>query len=188
MLASNRPLSCGKLRRVFLDPKEILNRISLPYGAKVGDFGTGSGHYALSIIDRVGPNGTVYALDAFTPALSKVEKSARRRGAKIYTIESDFNRHIPLQDNLLHLAILGNILHQVRERERFILELLRILSPGGRALVIDWASSFRNMGPSEDMVVTPAEAVRLFRSAGFEAGNMLPAGSHHYAFIATSPL
>ena len=173
---------------MFLDPKDILNRISLPYGAKVGDFGTGAGHYALHVVDRVGPNGTVYALDAFVPALSKVERSARRRGAKIYTIASDFNRHIPLRDNLLHLAILGNILHQVRERELFILELLRILSPGGRALIIDWASSFRNMGPPEEAVVTPAEAVRLFRSAGFETGSMLPAGSHHYAFVATSPV
>lgn len=171
-----------------MNPKDILDHISVPYGAKVGDFGTGAGHYALSIIDRVGPDTTVYALDAFAPALSKVEKSARKKGATIYTVESDFNRHIPLQDNLLHLAILGNILHQVRERERFILEILRVLSPGGRALIVDWTSSFKNMGPTEDMVVTPAEAARLFRSAGFETGNMLPAGSHHYAFVATSPL
>lgn len=173
---------------MFLNPKEVLSHISVPYGAKVGDFGTGAGHYALHIIDRVGPHATVYALDTFAPALSKVEKSARRRGAKIYTVESDFNRHIPLRDDLLQLAILGNILHQVRERERFVLELMRVLSPGGRALVVDWAASFKNMGPVDEAVITPAEAVRLFRGAGFETGNMLPAGTHHYAFVATSPL
>ena len=170
---------------VFLTPKEVLDHISVPYGAKVGDFGTGAGHYALGIIDRVGSGATVYALDAFPPALSRVEKLAQKRGVKIYTVESDFNRHIPLQDNLLHLAILGNVLHQIRERERFVLELLRVLSPGGRTLIVDWASSFKNMGPTDDMVITPSEAVRLFRSAGFDTGEMLPAGTHHYAFVAT---
>jgi len=173
---------------VFLNPANVLDQISVPFGAKIGDFGTGAGHFALSVIDRVGSNGTLYALDAFVPVLEKLERTAQKRGVRIYTIESDFNKHIPLQNDLLQLAILGNILHQIRERERFVLELERVLSPGGRVLIVDWAASFNNMGPTADAAVTPAEAVRLFRGAGFNTGSMLPAGSHHYAFVATSPL
>jgi len=178
----------GYTKSMFLNPSHVLDQISVPSGAKIGDFGTGAGYFALSVIDRVGSNGTLYALDAFVPALEKLERTAQKRGVKVYTIESDFNRHIPLHDDLLHLAILGNILHQVKERERFILELLRVLSPGGRVLIVDWVASFNNMGPTIETAVTPSEAIRLFRNAGFNTGNMLPAGSHHYAFVATSPL
>lgn len=174
---------------MFLNPKNILDHVSVPTGAKVGDFGTGSGHFALSILERTGGDVTLYALDAFVPALERLDRVARKKhGARVYTLESDLNRHIPLQDNLLHLAIVGNVLHALRERERFVLELTRVLSPGGRALVVDWVASFKNMGPTLESAVTPAEAVRLFRSAGFTTGEMLPAGTHHYAFIATSPL
>ena len=95
------------------------------------------------------------------------------------------NTHIPVKDNLLHFAILSNILHAISSRDRFLKELARVIQPGGRALVIDWTESFKNMGPTSEAAVTPSEAVRLMRAAGFSTGDMLPAGSHHYAFLAT---
>jgi hypothetical protein len=41
------------------------------------------------------------------------------------------------------------------------------------------------MGPAPEKAVAPAEAARLFESAGFTIGDMMPAGTHHFAFIAT---
>jgi ubiquinone/menaquinone biosynthesis C-methylase UbiE len=170
---------------MFLNPREILERVSIPAGSSVGDFGSGSGHFALGVIERLGPETTVYAFDAFLPSLSKLEREAKRRGGRLYGVEADLNNHIPVKDNLLHFAILSNILHAISSRERFLKELARVIQPGGRALVIDWTQSFNNMGPTASAAVTPSEAVRLMRAAGFTTGDMLPAGSHHYAFLAT---
>ncbi|MEK9176879.1 MAG: methyltransferase domain-containing protein [Patescibacteria group bacterium] len=170
---------------MFLRPRDVLERISIPAGSRVGDFGSGAGHFALGIIDRLGPETTVYAFDALAPVLAKLSREAKRRGGKLYAIEADLNVHIPVADNLLHFAILANILHAVSNRERFLSELARVVRPGGRALVIDWTASFKNMGPTAGAVVTPSQAVRLLGAAGFSANDMLPAGSHHWAFLAT---
>ncbi len=97
------------------------------------------------------------------------------------------NTHIPLKNDLLKAAVAANILHQIRDKARFAEEVKRVLEPGGETLVVDWVSSFKNMGPHTDHVVTPGEAARLFEGAGFTVGDMLPAGTHHYAFVARLP-
>jgi len=170
---------------VFLSPIQVLRSLPLPLKAKVGDFGTGAGHYALALAERVGLGGAVYAIDAFGPGFDSLRREAARHHAAFYTLESDLNKHIPLKSGLLDAAVVSNILHQVSERKHFVSELARVIAPGGSALVVDWLGSFRNMGPPERSVLSPGEAAELFTSAGFAAGSMLPAGTHHFAFVAT---
>lgn len=170
---------------MFLSPIQILRSLPLPPKAKVGDFGTGAGHYALALAERIGLGGAVYAIDALGPGFDSLKREAARHHASFYTLESDLNEHIPLRNGLLNAAVVSNILHQVSERKYFVSELARVIAPGGAALVVDWAGSFKNMGPPESAVLSPGEAAELFKSAGFKTGDMLPAGTHHFAFIAT---
>ncbi len=170
---------------VFLDPADILKHVHLPSYKRVGDFGTGSGQYALAAAEALGTEGAVYALEAFGPLLEKVRRAALPYGGRFYALQSDLNEPLPLRDNLLNLAIVANTLHALTERKRFLSELRRVLAPEGRVLFVDWASSFRNMGPTNEAAISPGEAVRLFTDAGFTTGTMLPAGTHHYAFIAS---
>jgi ubiquinone/menaquinone biosynthesis C-methylase UbiE len=172
---------------VFLNPKNILNSVKIPHGARVADFGTGAGHYALAVAERLRDGGVVYALDAFRPALQTLSKEAMRRGLSLYTLHSDLNVHIPFRDNLLKFGIVANLLHQLSNKEQFARELARVIEPGGQALVVDWAASFRNMGPTAEHAVAPGDAGRILKNAGFTIGDVLPAGTHHYAFLARVP-
>lgn len=172
---------------MFLDPDEILGRLGVMSGSKVGDFGTGSGTYALKVAKQLGPEATVYAFDAYHPLVDSVGRLGRTTGANFYAIKADLNQHIPLKDNVLHAAIAVNILHALEARQKFVAELSRVIQPGGRVLVVDWVDSFKNMGPTPEQAIQPGEAARLFEDAGFELGSMLPAGTHHFAFIATLP-
>ncbi len=169
---------------MFLNPKSILENLKISHGAKVGDFGAGAGQYALLVAERLQGGGDVYALDAFRPSLDALKREAMARALSLHVLESDLNRHIPLKDNLLHVGIVANILHQLSDRKKFVEELARVIVPGGKVLVADWTSSFKNMGPAQSSIILPAEAVSLFTSAGFSAGEMLPAGTHHFAFVA----
>lgn len=155
--------------------------------ARVGDFGAGAGHYSLALAEKLGAEGVIYAFDAFAPALDSIRRSGEKYAAEFHTLHSDLNLDIPLRENLLNIAVVANVLHQLRERERFARELARILKPGGTALVVDWMSSFKNMGPPSESVLSAGEALRLFQTAGFRTGDMLPAGTHHFAFVATLP-
>jgi SAM-dependent methyltransferase len=171
---------------VFLSPIQVLRELPLKSHAKVGDFGTGAGHYALALAKRLSGGGTVYAIDAFGPGFDSLRREAAKHHSTFYTLESDLNKHIPLKSGLLDAAVVANVLHQITDRKRFVSELARVMVPGGTALIIDWAGSFKNMGPVESSVLSPAEAAELFRSSGFEIGNALPAGTHHFAFLATN--
>jgi ubiquinone/menaquinone biosynthesis C-methylase UbiE len=169
---------------MFLNPKSILENVKIAHGARVADFGSGIGHFAFIAAERLAGGGVVYALDAHRPVLDTLRHEAARRSLDIHAIESDLNMHIPLKDNLITLGIAANILHQLSDRKRFVEELARVVEPKGEVLVVDWVSSFKNMGPAEGKTILPGEAVELFTSAGFTPGAMLPAGTHHFAFIA----
>lgn len=156
---------------------------------KVGDFGAGTGAYSSILWDRVGEEGQVYALDALPQSLESLRRQSLKSGKRCMTICTEFESELPMRDDLLDLAVVANVLHAVDpvRRPHFVGELHRVLVPGGQVLVLDWAGSFNSMGPPASMIVAPADAVRLFRAAGFNTSDMLPAGTHHFAFVATEP-
>lgn len=174
---------------MLADPREVLKFVTVRPNFKVGDFGAGTGAYTSALLDRVGEEGSVYALDGLPQSLESIRRAAHSSGKRCMTVCTEFENELPLKENLLDMAILANTLHAVdpHARQRFVGELARVVRPQGQVLVVDWAGSFRNMGPPASLIVTPVEAVRLFRASGFVTGDMLPAGTHQYAFVATLP-
>jgi ubiquinone/menaquinone biosynthesis C-methylase UbiE len=174
---------------MIADPREMVKYISVMPNMKVADFGAGAGAYSSILLDRIGEEGQVYALDALPQSLETVRRQAQKAGKRCMTLCTEFENELPMRSNLIDVAILANTLHAVdpTRRQDFIHELERVLVPNGQVLVLDWAGSFDNMGPPAPMVVTPVDAVRLFRAAGFSTSTMLPAGTHHYAFVARGP-
>ncbi|MEK7063509.1 MAG: class I SAM-dependent methyltransferase [Patescibacteria group bacterium] len=174
---------------LLADPREVLKFVTLRPGYRVADFGAGSGAYTSVLLERIGTEGKVYALDALPQSLERIRHSAEGSGKKCMTLNCEFESALPMKENLLDLAILANTLHHVdpHARQSFVSELARVVVPGGEVLIVDWAGSFNNMGPARSMIVTPVDAVRLFRASGFNTGDMLPAGTHQYAFVATLP-
>ncbi len=174
---------------LLASPSDMLRHVRVMPGMKIADFGAGSGAYASVLLDKIGDEGQVYALDALPQSLESIRRAALSRNKRCMTVCTDFEDELPLRDNLLDLAVVANTLHGVdpQRRPHFVSELHRVVVPGGQVLVLDWAGSFENMGPPAPLVMTPIDAVRLFRSQGFETSTMLPAGTHHYAFVATEP-
>ncbi len=170
-------------------PSDMLKFVRIAPGNKVGDFGAGSGAYTSILLERVGHEGRVYALDALPQSLDSIHRAAKARGMRCMTLNCELEQVLPMRDNLLDVAVVANTLHALNPAQRplFASELSRVVVPGGQVLVVDWAGSFRSMGPPAPLIITPADAVRLLRAAGFATSDMLPAGTHQYAFVATLP-
>ena len=173
---------------MFLNPQELLDRVQIRSGSRVGDFGTGSGELALAVAKKMGPEVTIYAFDPMYANLDRLRREASLVRSVFYTIQADLNAHIPIRDSLLSMAIVVNTLFAIRERERFVRELARVMKPDGIVLFADWIGSFNNLGPVEADIVTPSDAQQLFRSNGFAIRSPIPAGTHHYAFTAERTL
>jgi ubiquinone/menaquinone biosynthesis C-methylase UbiE len=88
-----------------------------------------------------------------------------------------------LRDASVDAVILANTLFQVESRSALLQEILRILKPGGKVLIVDWTGSHGGIGPAPAQVVPQASAEALFLDAGFNTVKSFVAGPHHYGVI-----
>ncbi|MDD4988820.1 MAG: methyltransferase domain-containing protein [Candidatus Pacebacteria bacterium] len=170
----------------FTDPEHNIEQFGLQSGAKVADFGAGTGFYAFEIAKAVGGAGKVYAIDVQKDLLSKIKNEGNKRGfTNIEIIWADVEKPggTHLRGDTVDAVVISNILFQIGPKEAVVTEAKRILKPGGRALVIDWTDSFGGMGPSFDSVFPGVKARALFEKSGFIFQTQIRAGDHHYGFI-----
>ncbi|KND47770.1 MAG: hypothetical protein AB201_02450 [Parcubacteria bacterium C7867-006] len=171
---------------MFSDPVKNVESCGIQAGMEVADFGSGSGHYTLAAAKALMSTGRVYSIDVNKDLLTKLKNHATREG--LYNVEviwGDIEKPngTKLRDSSIDLVFLGNILFQLDDKDGMIKELKRVLKPGGRVLVVDWADSFGGIGPTPKSVIKKDKAQTLFEKAGFHMDREVSAGSHHYGFI-----
>lgn len=174
----------------FSEPKSNVLQMGLKEGMKVGEFGAGSGHYALAAAHIVGHNGKVYAIDVQEDILKHLKDSAHRQHLRnIETVWGNIEKPggTKLRDYTLDAVIIANTLFQVENKKGVIDEVNRVLRPGGKLLVIDWAGSYGGIGPRPDHVFSEHSAERVFIDAGFHKVKDFRAGAHHYAIVFEKP-
>lgn len=174
----------------FADPMTNVLQMGLTDGMKVGDLGSGTGHYALAAAGVVGATGHVYAVDVQEDVLTHIRDAAQQKKFRnVETIWGDIEKPggTKLRDHVLDAVIFSNILFQLEHRKAALAEVRRILKPGGKLLVIDWTGPHGGMGPHESLVVPESVAEELFITAGFHKVKSINGGPHHYSILFASP-
>ena len=174
----------------FSEPRENVLQLGLREGMKVGDFGTGSGHYARAAASIVSPEGKVYAIDIQENILKHLKLNTHMRHQSVIdAVWGDIERvgGTHLRDASLDAVILANALFQIENRSGLIEEARRVLKPGGKLMIVDWAGSYGGMGPSPEQIVTEHDAEALFINGGFHKTKSFRAGPHHYGIVFTAP-
>jgi len=194
----------------FSDPQKNIQQFGLIEGMKVADLGAGSGAYTVAAARQVGNSGRVYAVEIQKELLSRIKSSADGAANQVSvssrkeSASSDSMRKVfygatnveviwgdieslggtKIKDALIDAVIVSNVLFQIEDKKGLVEEAKRILKPKGRVLVVDWKDSFGGMGPHADHVVSEQSAKKLFEESGFSLERSIPAGDHHYGFIA----
>lgn len=174
----------------FSSPHENVLQLGLREGMKVGDFGAGSGHYTRVAAAIVGHGGKAYAIDVQEDILKHLKLNSHEHHQRIIeAIWGDIEKlgGTNLREASLDAVILANTLFQINNRDGLIGEIKRVLKPGGKFMLIDWAGSYGGMGPTPERVVTEHDAEALFINNGFHKVKSFRAGPHHYGVIFTSP-
>jgi FkbM family methyltransferase len=170
----------------FANPEKNVEALSLIPGMTVADFGSGSGQYSLFLARAVGESGRVYAIDVQKDLLARLAQVARDN--KIRNIEclwGDLERPggSKLAKESISAVVMSNILFQVDNQEAVVKEVARVLTMGGKVLVVDWQDSFGNLGPAPSQIVKSETAKQIFLANGFSLIREFSAGEHHYGLI-----
>ncbi len=168
---------------MFSDPVSNLSKLGLNEGMKVVDLGAGSGFYTFEAARRVGGSGRVYSVDVVKDLLERIRSVGKSSGLNnIEVIWGNFEKigGTKIGEASADRVIASNVLFQVDKTDEFVLEIKRILKPGGKVLVIDW-SEISPLSPKE--IITSNKAQMLFEKAGFKLDQSFNAGDHHYGLV-----
>ena len=117
----------------FADPKKNIEYLHLKSDSVVADLGTGSGHYAFALGEKIkamggGGHGIVYAIEVQKSLLDRVKQEADRRGLGNVSViwgDVDVLGGTKLADNICDALVVSNVLFQSESREAFLKEANR---------------------------------------------------------------
>jgi cyclopropane fatty-acyl-phospholipid synthase-like methyltransferase len=125
-------------RAIYDKRYEILDAMHLKPGMNVADIGAGSGLFARLIAQRVGPGGTVYAVDISRNMIDYVTKMAEQE--KITNLKAILgDPHSPkLQPHTLDLVCIIDSYHHFEFPQDMLREIKTALRPDGTLVLIDF--------------------------------------------------
>lgn len=171
---------------MFSAPEKNIEQLVLADNQIVADFGAGSGAYTIAAAKAMHGTGKVYAIDVQKDLLTRLEHTCAEEGlGNVSYVWGDLEKlsGTKLRDGSCDIALLSNVLFQLKEKSVVVEEARRVLHPGGLLLIIDWTASFNNMGPTPEQVFSEAKARELALEKGFSFERALNAGNFHYGLI-----
>lgn len=117
----------------------LIAQARLSSGMRVLDLGCGTGAVSIAIA-RAHPNVGVSALDPDPLALARAARKAARARVSI-AFERGFGEHLPFADRSFDRVFSSMMFHHLRRETRtaVLLEIHRVLVPGGRLELLDFA-------------------------------------------------
>jgi ubiquinone/menaquinone biosynthesis C-methylase UbiE len=147
----------NSLRRTYMRP--VLDRIGIRAGERVLELGPGPGAFTVGAAERVGPEGSLVAVDIQAEMIAQVDQRVQQAGLTNVETHVASAYQLPIVDQSVDRAFLITVLPEIPDRRRALSKLHRVLRPGG---VLSITEEFYD----PDYLFL-AETIRLVEAAGF---------------------
>lgn len=156
-----------KIRDTLKPRKNIIEGVGIKEGFKVLDFGCGPGGYVLPTSKLIGETGKLFTLDVIPVAIDMVKNIIKKNNLKnVETILSNCKTGLP--DDILDIALLYDVFHDLENQNAVLQELHRVLKPSG-------ILSFSDHHMKETSIISAITNQGLFK--------LLMKGKYTYSFI-----
>lgn len=146
----------------------LLKNLPIEPGDKVADIGAGTGYFSLPMADRVGENGTVYAVDIQPEMLQIIENRTKASG--ITNIERvlatvDDPR---LPADTLNLVLFVDAYHEFEWPREVMTGVYNSLVSGGQVVLIEYRAEDRTVPIKRLHKMSEAQARKELEAVGLE--------------------
>jgi ubiquinone/menaquinone biosynthesis C-methylase UbiE len=178
-------------RLVELPPANVVALLDLRGDETVVDYGAGTGLYSVPIAQAL-PRGRVLAVEEHAALLEYLDAKVAAAGLppdRVVPVQTAENR-VPLADGAADRVFLLNVLHHICDEPAALGEIVRLLAPGGRLVVVDFAQMDRPVGPPNDHVLSLEEARASVAGMGLRELSVHEPGSvgrYQIAIVAEKP-
>ena len=135
----------------------------------IADLGAGEGAFALLLAERA---KKVIAVDTSARMIEVGREQARRHGIKNIEFRLGDMEKVPIRDAKVDLVFFSQSLHHALHPERAVQEAWRILSPGGRIVILDLVKhrfeEARELYADEWLGFSESEVETMIERAGFK--------------------
>ena len=169
-------------RKPTQEHKDAVKAAALQPGEKVLDVGCGPGTLAILMAKKVGAEGESVGIDASLEMLDRARSKARKQGSTA-RFEAVAIEEMSFADDSFDAATSAYMLHHLPMdvQVQGIAEVRRVLKPGGRFVIVDFASQSGSLlghlmsvlGHRHGSSSFPALEAKL-RAAGFSTIERLP--------------
>lgn len=118
-------------------------------GMEVLDIASGTGDLSLSFAKKVGASGRVYATDINASMLAIAKRRFEGRNLPITALLCDAEA-LPFPEGSFDLVSVSFGLRNMTHKDRALKEMLRVLKPGGKLLVLEFSKVHPALAPFYD--------------------------------------
>jgi demethylmenaquinone methyltransferase/2-methoxy-6-polyprenyl-1,4-benzoquinol methylase len=118
-------------------------------GGRVLDVAGGTGDLASLFSTRVGAQGEVWLTDINAEMLGRGRDRLLDQGRIVPAVRCDAER-LPLPDDYFHCAIVAFGLRNMTHKDQALAEMLRVVRPGGRILVLEFSQVWKPLQSAYD--------------------------------------
>jgi ubiquinone/menaquinone biosynthesis C-methylase UbiE len=174
-------------RYQWMPPEPVLQAAGAAPGMVAVDIGAGAGYWTAPLSKILGPAGTVYAVDVEPIMLDELRALVQEQHLANVQVVGSSETEIPLPDAIAEFAIIGFVAHEPPDPAAFIREILRLLRPDGRLLIVDWHKKPTESGPALEHRLAQEDLQTVLTEAGLNVTWLDSPTPDAYVALATRP-
>jgi precorrin-6B methylase 2 len=116
----------------------LVKSLKLKQGMVVADIGAGSGVISVLMADQIGTEGKVMAIDVQRKMLDRLKAKVKRLEIENILPVKGTQKTTGLKEKSVDLVILVDVYHEFAFPYEMMLEISRILKPGGRVAFVEY--------------------------------------------------
>ncbi len=172
-------------RRKILPPIETLKKLGFKPNDVLADIGAGIGYFTIPSLQITDSKVETYAIDTSKEMLDHLKQRELELTGKshIQTVLTD-EYDIKLTQSVITFALMVNVLHEIDDKKRFIIEVKKIMAIHGKLAILDWQKVETPSGPPLFHRISMEETKSLLQEVGFIVVSDMKFGDEFYGVVA----